>query len=375
MSEVIDLTIALCRRRSITPDDAGCQDLVAERLRDAGFTVESMRYGEVDNLWATHGTGSPVVVLLGHTDVVPTGPVEQWSHDPFDPVLRDGVLHARGAADMKGSVAAMALAAASFVREYATHRGTVALLLTSDEEGEARDGVKRVLETLAARGQRIDHCVVGEPSSRERLGDIVRIGRRGSLHGHLVVHGTQGHVAFPELVRNPIHLAAPALAELATTRWDEGDACFPPTSFQVSNAHAGTGAYNVTPGELRIDFNFRFNPRSAESRLRDAVEAILARHGLDYTIEWDCSGDPYYTPPGVLLDAVRGALRDVLGREPAPDAGGGTSDGRFVAKTGAEVIELGPINASIHKIDEHVRVEELERLVDIHRRILERLLG
>ena len=375
MSEVLELTIALCRRASVTPDDAGCQPLVAAPLRDAGFAVESLRYGDVDNLWATHGSGSPVVVLLGHTDVVPTGPIEQWSHDPFDPVVRDGVLYARGAADMKGSVAAMALAAAAYVREHGDHRGTVAVLLTSDEEGEARDGVKRVLETLVARGQRIDHCIVGEPSSRDRLGDVVRIGRRGSLHGHLVVHGTQGHVAFPDLVRNPIHLAAPALAELAGARWDAGDACFPPTSFQASNVHAGTGAWNVTPGELRVDFNFRFNPASGEAMLRDRVEAILAKHRLDYTLEWDCSGDPYYTPPGELLDAVRGALRDVLGREPAPDAAGGTSDGRFVAKTGAQVIELGPINASIHKIDEHVRVADLEQLVTIHRRILDRLVG
>ncbi|HET9482359.1 MAG TPA: succinyl-diaminopimelate desuccinylase [Xanthomonadales bacterium] len=373
--DVLALTIALCRRASVTPDDAGCQALVAQPLREAGFAIESLRYGEVDNLWATHGEGAPVVVLLGHTDVVPTGPLAQWTSPPFEPALRDDRLYARGAADMKGSVAAMALAAAAFVRDRPDHRGTVALLLTSDEEGDARDGVRRVLEAFAQRGQRIDHCVVGEPSSREVLGDVVRVGRRGSLHGHLVVHGVQGHVAFPHLVRNPVHLAAAALAELAATQWDAGDECFPPTSFQVSNVAAGTGALNVTPGELCVDFNFRFNPMSGEAALRDRVEALLIRHRLDFTLEWDCSGSPYYTAPGALLDAVTAAVRDVTGTTPVPDTGGGTSDGRFVATTGAQVVELGPCNASIHKIDEHVRVEDLGRLVAIHRGILERLLA
>ncbi len=375
MSAVLELTVELCRRASLTPDDAGCQALVAARLAEAGFAIESLRYGEVDNLWATHGSGAPVVVLLGHTDVVPTGPLEQWTTPPFEPLVRDGCLYGRGAADMKGSVAAMTLALAAFVRAYPRHRGTVALMLTSDEEGDARDGVKRVLETFAARGQRIDYCVVGEPSSRESLGDVVRVGRRGSLHGHLVVHGVQGHVAFPHLVRNPVHLAAPALAELGAARWDDGDACFPPTSFQISNLRAGTGALNVTPADLEVDFNFRFNPMSGQQALRERVEAILARHRLDYTLEWDCSGEPYYTKPGVLLDAITGAVRDVLGYEPVPDTGGGTSDGRFVAKTGAEVVELGPVNATIHKLDEHVRVADLERLVQVHTRVLERLVG
>ncbi|HVF34045.1 MAG TPA: succinyl-diaminopimelate desuccinylase [Candidatus Saccharimonadia bacterium] len=375
MSEVLDLTIELCRRESITPDDAGCQALVAARLRDAGFEVESLRYGAVDNLWARHGDGAPVVVLLGHTDVVPTGPRERWSSAPFEPTIRDGHLFARGAADMKGSVAAMTLAAHAFVRANPAHRGTVAMLLTSDEEGDARDGVRRVLETFAARGQRIDHCIVGEPSSSATLGDVMRVGRRGSLHGHLEVHGLQGHVAFPDKVRNPIHIAAPALAALAARRWDEGDAIFPPTSFQVSNVHAGTGAYNVTPGELRADFNFRFNPKTGEQALRREVEAILAAHGLDYSLEWDCSGEPYHTVGRTLVDAVTAAVLEITGTSPRPDTGGGTSDGRFVAKTGAEVVELGPINATIHQIDEHVRIADLESLVAIHTRILGRLLG
>jgi succinyl-diaminopimelate desuccinylase len=374
MSDVLALTIDLCRRASLTPDDAGCQGVLAERLRRAGFAVESLRFGDVDNLWATHGSGAPLVVLLGHTDVVPTGPIELWTTPPFEPTLVDGLLRARGAADMKGSVAAMTLAAEAFVRMHPSHRGTLALLMTSDEEGEARDGVKRVLEAFAQRGIRIDRCLVGEPSSRERLGDVIRVGRRGSLHGHLVVHGVQGHVAFPHLVKNPVHLAAAALAELGAREWDAGDACFPPTSFQVSNVRAGTGALNVTPAELEVDFNFRFNPMSSEPQLRAAVEAILAKHRLDYTLEWNLSGDPYFTRPGALIEAVTESLREVAGVETRPDAAGGTSDGRFVAKTGAEVVELGPCNATIHKIDESVRVADLELLVRVHARILEKLL-
>ena len=375
MSDVLELAIALCRRESITPDDAGCQDVIAQRLRAAGFAVESLRYGAVDNLWATHGDGSPVVVLLGHTDVVPTGPREQWKTPPFEPTVIDGYLYARGAADMKGSVAAMTHALEAFVRTNPGHRGTVAMLLTSDEEGDARDGVKRVLETFAARGQSIDHCIVGEPSSSTTLGDVMRVGRRGSLHGHLVVHGLQGHVAFPDKVRNSIHLAAPALAALAARRWDEGDASFPPTSFQVSNVHAGTGALNVVPGELRVDFNFRFNPKTGEQALRRAVEGILAAHQLDYSLEWDCSGEPYHTVGSTLRDAVASAVHEVTGTTPRSDTGGGTSDGRFVATTGAEVVELGPINATIHQVDERVRIADLESLVAIHERILARLLG
>lgn len=375
MSDVLALTIDLCRRASVTPDDAGCQALLARRLASAGFAVESLRFGEVDNLWATHGTGAPVVVLLGHTDVVPPGPLELWTTPPFEPTLADGMLRARGAADMKGSVAAMTLAAEAFVRAHPSHRGTLGLLFTSDEEGDAKDGVKRVLEAFAARGIRIDRCIVGEPSSRERLGDVIRVGRRGSLHGHLTVHGVQGHVAFPHLVKNPVHLAAAALAELGAREWDAGDRCFPPTSFQISNVRAGTGALNVTPAELEVDFNFRFNPMSGEAALRSAVAAILAKHRLEYTLEWELSGDPYFTKPGALIDAVGESLREIVGVETQPDTGGGTSDGRFVARTGAEVIELGPCNATIHKIDEAVRVADLEMLVRVHERILEKLLA
>lgn len=377
MSEVLDLTIALCERPSVTPDDAGCQALLAARLADAGFVHEALRFGDVDNLWAWHAgeRAGPIVALLGHTDVVPTGPVETWHSPPFAPTIRDGVLYARGAADMKGSVAAMTLALARFAATHPGHRGTCALLVTSDEEGDARDGIKRVVETFVRRDQRIDYCLVGEPSSRQTLGDVMRIGRRGSLHGHLRVRGVQGHVAFPELALNPIHAAAPALAELAQRAWDVASAHFPATSFQISNLASGTGALNVIPGELRCDFNFRFNPSSRPEALKQAVEAILVRHRLDYRIEWDLSGTPYYTPPGMLTAAVTHAVREVCGVEPEASTGGGTSDGRFVATMGAQVVELGPLNATIHKVDEQVRVDDLERLEQIYFRVLERLLA
>ncbi|MCE3001778.1 MAG: succinyl-diaminopimelate desuccinylase [Xanthomonadaceae bacterium] len=374
MDEVLDLTIDLCRRPSVTPDDAGCQALVAARLQAAGFAVESLRHGAVDNLWATHGSGGPVLVFLGHTDVVPPGPLDRWSSAPFEPTLRDGLLYARGAADMKGNVAAMTLALCDFVAAHPRHPGTVALLLTSDEEGEAVDGVRRVAEEFTRRGQRIDWCVVGEPSAKTDLGDVIRVGRRGSLHGHLVVRGVQGHVAYPQMVVNPIHRIAPALAELAAREWDAGNALFPPTSFQVSNIHAGTGTYNVVPGELALDFNFRFGTASTAEGLMQAVEAVLVRHDLDYAIRWELSGAPFATAPGLLTGAVRAAIREVTGIEAVGDTGGGTSDGRFIAPLGAQVVEVGPVNASIHKIDEHVRVDDLPRLRRIHRGIVERLL-
>jgi succinyl-diaminopimelate desuccinylase len=375
MDEVLDLTIELCRRPSLTPDDAGCQALLGERLRAAGFTVESLRHGAVDNLWATHGTGEPVLVFLGHTDVVPPGPLERWSSPPFEPSVRDGLLYARGAADMKGNVAAMALALCDFVAANPRHPGTLGLLLTSDEEGEAVDGVRRVAEELTRRGQRIDWCVVGEPSAKTDLGDVIRVGRRGSLHGHLVVRGVQGHVAYPQLAVNPIHRLAPALAELVARTWDAGNALFPPTTFQVSNIHAGTGALNVVPGELALDFNFRFGTASTAEGLMQAVEAVLVRHEIDYRIRWELSGAPFATAPGRLTGAVRDAIREVTGIEPVGDTGGGTSDGRFIAPLGAQVVEVGPVNASIHRIDEHVRVDDLPRLRRIHRGIIERLLG
>jgi len=374
VSEVLDLAIELCRRASVTPADAGCQELIGSRLARAGFAVEHLPCEGVSNLWAHHGSGDPVVVLLGHTDVVPPGPLEQWSTPPFEPALRDGKLYARGAADMKGSVAAMTLAIEAFAREHPDHPGTVGLLLTSDEEGEARHGVRRVVETFQRRAQRIDHCIVGEPSSRTKTGDTVRIGRRGSLHGHLKVRGVQGHVAFPKQALNPIHAFSPALRMLTRKVWDKGDEHFPPTGFQVTNIHAGAGVLNVIPGELTVDFNFRYAPVSGAEALIQGVEAILVKNRLDYRIAWDLSGAPYFTPPGALLDAVSRAVHGVTGIIPRPDTGGGTSDGRFIAPMGAQVVELGPVNATIHKIDEHVAVADLEALERIHRHALQNLL-
>jgi succinyl-diaminopimelate desuccinylase len=376
MSHALDLTSALIRCRSLTPNDAGCQALIAARLERAGFTIEHLRFGEVDNLWATHGSGDPVLVFLGHTDVVPTGPEADWTSAPFEPTIRDGRLYGRGAADMKSGVAAMTLALEAFVKAQPAHRGTVALLLTSDEEGPVnRDGVKRVAEEFRRRGQRIDFCVTGEPSSREHLGDIVRVGRRGSLSGQLRVRGIQGHVAYPDQVRNPIHLAAPALAELAATRWDEGNAEFPPTSFQISNVHSGTGALNVVPGELEVRFNFRYCTASSADDLQVRTEAMLRKHGLDFTLEWDLSGEPFLTHDGALRRAVDTAVREVCGIAPQADTGGGTSDARFIAPLGAEVVELGPVNASIHKVNESVGLDELELLPRLHRHVAELLLG
>jgi succinyl-diaminopimelate desuccinylase len=374
VSDVLDLTIDLCRRPSLTPEDAGCQDAIAARLARAGFTIEPLHFGAVRNLWATHGHGDPVLMLLGHTDVVPSGPAERWSSPPFEPHLADGVLRARGAADMKGSVAAMTLALQHFAASRPRHAGTVGLLLTSDEEGDAIDGVRRVAQTFRQRGQRVDWCLVGEPSSDAVLGDQIRIGRRGSLTGYAKVLGTQGHVAFAELARNPIHALAPALAELVARHWDDGGGAFPPTGFQVANLAAGTGATNVIPGELALDFNFRFGTASTAADLQRAVEECLARHGVVATLRWRLSGEPFLTGPGPLRDAVVASVRELCGREPVASTGGGTSDGRFVAPLGAQVVELGPSNRTIHQVDECVRVADLETLERLHLRIMERLL-
>ena len=375
MSDVLDLTLDLMSRRSVTPEDAGCQALLAERLEGAGFKVEHLRYGEVDNLWATHGQGN-TLAFLGHTDVVPPGPEEAWQSAPFEPAIRDGRLYGRGAADMKGSVAAMVVALEQFVAAHPDYPGRVALLLTSDEEGPAIDGVRRVAETFRQRGEWLDWCVVGEPSSRERLGDLIRVGRRGSLSGTLTVRGVQGHVAYPEKALNPIHAFAPALAELAGERWDEGNADFPPTSFQVSNLNAGTGANNVIPGELRALFNFRYATASCADDLRTRTEAILARHGLDVQIDWHLSGEPFLTAPGGLLrETVVAVCRQLCGIDPEQSTGGGTSDGRFIAPMGAEVVELGPVNATIHQVDECIAVADLEKLPSLYGAICERLLG
>ncbi len=374
MSEIFDLTCELIRRASVTPDDAGCQELLAQRLARSGFRIEYLPFGDVQNLWATHGDGSPVFVLLGHTDVVPSGPVSAWTSPPFAPTVRDGRLYGRGAADMKSGVAAMTLALENFVGLHPDHRSTVALLLTSDEEGPSQDGVKRVVEEFRRRGQPIDFCVVGEPSSQTQLGDVVRVGRRGSLSGNLRVNGVQGHVAYPEKARNPIHAFAAALAELTVEVWDEGNEAFPPTSFQVSNIHAGTGVGNVIPGQLELQFNFRFGTASRAEDLQARVEAILRKHQVDHALEWNLSGEPFLTRDGPLRTAVNHVIEAQLGITPRADTGGGTSDARFIAPLGAEVVELGPTNGSIHKIDENIALDELERLPTLYEGILAQLL-
>ncbi len=374
MSEVLELARELIARPSMTPDDAGCQHLLAQRLERAGFSCEHLRFGEVHNLWATHGSGAPVLVLLGHTDVVPPGPREAWASDPFVPEIRDGVLYGRGAADMKGSVAAFVVAAERFVAAHPGHPGTLAVLLTSDEEGDAIDGVRKVAQHFAERGQRIDWCITGEPSSTERLGDLLRVGRRGSLSGMLTVKGVQGHVAYPHKARNPIHQAAPALAELAARVWDDGYESFPPTSLQISNIHAGTGANNVIPGELQVLFNLRYNPHWDAPKLEAEIAALLDRHGLDYALKWHRSGEPFYTPEGRLRSVAREVLAQFAGAPPEESTGGGTSDARFIAPLCAQCIEVGPVNASIHQVDEHVRVADLEALPALYGQLVERLL-
>ena len=375
MSEVFDLAWDLIARPSVTPDDAGCQALIAERLATAGFDNERLRLGEVDNLFATHGSGDgPVLVLLGHTDVVPPGPREAWASDPFAPQIREGVLYGRGAADMKGSVAAFVIALERFVTAYPDHAGTVALLLTSDEEGDAIDGVRHVAKIFRERGQRIDWCITGEPSSKETLGDLLRVGRRGTLSATLTIKGVQGHVAYPDKARNPIHQAMPALSELAARQWDAGFETFPPTSLQISNIHAGTGANNVIPGELQVLFNLRYNPHWDAPRLQAACEAVLHAHGLEYHVHWQRGGEPFHTPEGPLRAVAREVLASFAGAAPEESTGGGTSDARFIAPLGAQCIEVGPVNASIHKVDENIRVADLERLPELYLALIERLL-
>lgn len=376
MSDVLQLTRDLIARPSVTPDDAGCQQLVAERLGRAGFACERLRFGAVDNLWATHGGGDgPVLVLLGHTDVVPPGPRDAWASDPFAPEVRDGVLFGRGAADMKGSVAAFVVALERFVAVHPDHAGTVALLLTSDEEGDAVDGVRRVAELFRERGQRIDWCITGEPSSTSTLGDLLRVGRRGTLSATLTVKGIQGHVAYPDKARNPIHQSLAALAELAWKHWDQGYESFPPTSLQISNIHAGTGANNVIPGELQVLFNLRYNPNWTAAQLEAECEALLGEYGLDFSVQWQRGGEPFHTPEGPLRAAAREVLAGFAGAPPEESTGGGTSDARFIAPLGAQCVEIGPVNASIHKVDEHIAVADLEALPDLYQALLERLLG
>lgn len=373
MADTLDLARKLIARRSVTPDDAGCLELIGGRLAALGFHLERMDCGEVKNLWARRGNGAPLVCLAGHTDVVPAGPVEHWHSDPFHPALRDDLLYGRGAADMKSSLAAFVTACERFVAQHPAHPGSIAFLLTSDEEGDALDGTVRVVEALRARGETIDFCIVGEPTSAALLGDTIKNGRRGSLSGRLLVKGVQGHVAYPDLARNPVHLAAPALAELASTQWDQGDEYFPPTSFQISNIHAGTGANNVVPGVLEILFNFRFAPISPAASLQERVTELLRRHGLDFELNWTVS-EPYRTARGRLVDALGDAVREAVGIEPALSTSGGTSDGRFIARICPQVAELGPVNASIHKVNEHVTVADLEPLSRIYEGALARLL-
>ena len=375
MSQALDLTRNLLARRSITPADEGCQELIAQRLAPIGFLIEPLPFGNVMNLWARRGRTGPVLCFAGHTDVVPTGPLEEWHSDPFVPAEREGVLYGRGAADMKSGLAAMVTAVEEFVATQPSHSGSIAFLITSDEEGPSVDGTRRVVETLRSRGERIDWCVVGEPSSEASVGDTIKVGRRGSLSGRLTVHGVQGHIAYPQLAENPVHTLAPALAELVGRTWDEGTEHFEPTSFQVSNLNAGTGAPNVIPGELRARFNLRYSPMQTLPKLKTTVEEILRRHGVRYTLEWYVSGEPFFTAPGGLSEAVGAAVAEVTGVQPKLSTGGGTSDGRFVAPLGAEVVELGVVNASIHKVNECVRVADIDALQRMYLNVLRRLLG
>jgi succinyl-diaminopimelate desuccinylase len=375
MSDTLDLTLDLIRRRSITPDDAGCMEAIAVRLEPFGFKCERLDFGDTKNLWLRRGETAPLLVFLGHTDVVPPGPADDWDSPPFEPAIRDGLLYGRGAADMKSGVAAMTTALARFAARYPDHKGSAALLLTSDEEGAATNGVVRVIEAFEAHGDKIDWCVIGEPSSFDRLGDVIRVGRRGSLCGVLTVFGVQGHVAYPEKAENPIHRLAPALAELTDEVWDRGNEFFPPTSFQVSNIRAGTGAENVIPGRLEVMFNFRFSTALTEDDLKHRVHAILDRHGLRYELNWRLSGAPFLTTRPELIEATQAALETVVGRRARPDTGGGTSDGRFVAPTGAQVVELGALNGTIHKVNEHVSLKDIDTLSAVYEQILVNLLA
>jgi succinyl-diaminopimelate desuccinylase len=370
----LELARELIARRSVTPDDAGCQELLSERLRPLGFQCDTLVSNGVTNLWARRGTAPPLVCFAGHTDVVPTGPVTGWHSDPFVPAMRDGYLYGRGAADMKGSVAAFIVAIETFVAERPDAGGSIALLLTSDEEGPSVDGTVKIVERMKSAGERIDFCIVGEPSSVAQLGDMMKNGRRGTLSGTLKVKGVQGHVAYPHLARNPIHVAAPAIAELAAMTWDTGNAHFPPTTWQCSNIHAGTGATNVIPGTLELQFNFRYATASTRESLQSRMEAVLNAHNLDYELNWTGWGKPYLTPEGALVGVTAAAVRDVTGCTPELSCTGGTSDGRFIADICDEIVELGPVNATIHQLNERVLATDLERLATIYRGILHRLL-
>jgi succinyl-diaminopimelate desuccinylase len=372
--DTLELARALIARPSVTPDDAGCLDLIAEHLEPLGFTCERIDSGGVSNLWARRGTAAPLLCFAGHTDVVPTGPLDQWTSPPFDPVIRDGVLYGRGTSDMKSSIAAFISAVASFVEKHGDHEGSIAFMLTSDEEGPATDGTVKVVEALRARGEAPDYCIVGEPTSNKRTGDMIKNGRRGSLSGKLVVKGVQGHVAYPHLARNPVHEVAAAITELAQAEWDRGNEYFPPTTWQISNINAGTGANNVIPGEAHIKFNFRFSTASTVESLQTRVHGMLDRQGIEYDLDWSYDGRPYLTGRGDLVDAVSRAIKKVTGIETELSTTGGTSDGRFIADICDQVVEFGPTNATIHKINECIRLEDLEPLPKIYEQILVELL-
>jgi succinyl-diaminopimelate desuccinylase len=374
MHDALELAKELIARKSVTPDDGGCQDLIGKRLSAAGFKCEPMKFGDVSNLWARRGTGHPVVCFAGHTDVVPTGPLSEWHSDPFVPTIRDGKLFGRGAADMKSSIAAFVVAVERFLKDKPDHGGSIALLLTSDEEGPSVDGTVKVVEALKRRNELIDYCIVGEPTSVDGLGDMLKNGRRGSLSGKLTVRGVQGHVAYPHLAKNPVHLLAPALAELARTEWDKGNESFPPTTWQVSNIHAGTGAGNVIPGTAVLDFNFRFSTESTDAGLRQRVESILKKHGLDYTVDWVLGAKPFLSKNGRLAKTVQEASKRHTGRSAELSTTGGTSDARFIIDICPEVIELGPVNASIHKLNEHIELSQLQVLPRIYLDVLRALL-
>ena len=373
-NDTLELTRQLIALRSVTPDDAGCQPLLAQRLEQAGFQIEHLRFGEVDNLWARRGNTAPLLCFAGHTDVVPTGPVEQWSSDPFTPAIRNGCLYGRGAADMKASLAAFITAIEAFIAQHPQHKGSIALLITSDEEGPAVNGTVKVVETLKARNETLDYCIVGEPTCVSSLGDTIKNGRRGSLSGYLTVHGVQGHIAYPHLAKNPIHLAAPAIAELAGITWDNGNEYFPPTTWHISNINGGTGATNIIPGAVSLIFNFRFSTASTVESLQAKVHEVLDRHALKYDLKWELSGRPFLTPKADLANAMSTAIAQVTGIEPELSTSGGTSDGRFIADICPQVIEFGPCNATIHKLDEHVAVADIEKLSQIYQKTLEQLL-
>lgn len=373
-NDTLELTRQLIALRSVTPDDAGCQQLLAQRLEQAGFQIEHLRFGEVDNLWARRGNTAPLLCFAGHTDVVPTGPLEQWSNDPFTPAIRNGCLYGRGAADMKASLAAFITAIEAFVAQHPQHKGSIALLITSDEEGPAVNGTVKVVETLKARNETLDYCIVGEPTCVSNLGDTIKNGRRGSLSGYLTVHGVQGHIAYPHLAKNPIHLAAPAIAELAGITWDNGNEYFPPTTWHISNINGGTGATNIIPGAVNLIFNFRFSTASTVESLQAKVHEILDRHALKYDLKWELSGRPFLTPKADLANAMSIAIAQITGIEPELSTSGGTSDGRFIADICPQVIEFGPCNATIHKLDEHVAIADIEKLSQIYQKTLEQLL-